>query len=138
MTKPENLLTRWSRRKQRTSEDGEAKPSTPLVPDFADNYVQIIQNRDQIALLTDMNWRIATLDGRPHTSSKLRTWSGDARAHWEGETLVIETTNFNNRPRSFAGAGRARESAFVRVDGLHDFAAGAADAPGNTGRPHAA
>ena len=33
MTKPENFLTRWSRRKQRTSEDGEAKPSTPLVPD---------------------------------------------------------------------------------------------------------
>src|SRR2546426_273728 len=72
-------------------------PSTPLVPDLSDNYVQIIQGRDQIALLTDINWRIATLDGRPHTSNKLRTWSGDARAHWEGETLVVETKNFTNR-----------------------------------------
>ena len=84
-------------------------PSTPLVPDLSDNYVQIIQGRDQIALLTDINWRIATLDGRPHTSNKLRTWSGDARAHWEGETLVIETKNFTNRTRSFSGAGRSGE-----------------------------
>jgi len=84
-------------------------PSTPLVPDLSDNYVQIIQSRDQIALLTDINWRIAPLDGRPHTSTKLRTWSGDSRAHWEGETLVIETKNFTNRTRSFAGAGRAAE-----------------------------
>jgi hypothetical protein len=34
-------------------------------------------------------------------------WSGDARAHWEGETLVVDTTNFNNRTRSFLGAGTA-------------------------------
>ena len=84
-------------------------PSTPLMPDFSDNYVQIIQSRDQIAFVTDLNWRIATLENRPHTSNKLRTWSGDARAHWEGETLVIETNNFVNRPRSFAGAGRSGE-----------------------------
>ena len=84
-------------------------PSTPLAPDFSDNYVQIIQSRDQIALLTDLNWRIATFENRPPTSNKLRTWSGDARAHWEGETLVIETKNFDNRPRSFAGAGRSAE-----------------------------
>jgi hypothetical protein len=84
-------------------------PSAPLVPELADNYVQIIQSRDHIALLTDMNWRIATLDGKPGPSNKLRTWSGDGRAHWEGETLVIETKNFNNRWRSFAGAGRSAE-----------------------------
>jgi hypothetical protein len=84
-------------------------PSTPIEPDLSDNYVQIIQGRDQIALLTDINRRIAPLDGRPHTSNKLRTWSGDSRAHWEGETLVIETKNFSNRPRSFAGAGRSAE-----------------------------
>jgi len=84
-------------------------PSTPLVPDLSDNYVQILQARDQIALLTDINHRIAAVDGRPHTSNKLRTWSGDARAHWEGETLVIETTNFTRRTRSFAGAGNALE-----------------------------
>src|SRR5438132_3798695 len=84
-------------------------PSTPLVPDLSDNYVQIIQSRDQIALLTDINRRIAAVDGRPHISNKLRIWSGDARAHWEGETLVIETTNYSNRTRSFAGAGNAGE-----------------------------
>ena len=84
-------------------------PSTPLVPDLSDNYVQIVQSRDQIALLTDINRRIAAVDGRPHISNKLRLWSGDSRAHWEGETLVIETQNYTNRTRSFAGAGRAAE-----------------------------
>jgi hypothetical protein len=81
----------------------------PLLPDLDDNYVQIIQSRDYIALLSDVDRRLAPLDGRPHPSKKIRTWSGDSRAHWDGETLVIETQNFNNRTRSFSGAGTAEE-----------------------------
>ena len=37
------------------------------------------------------------LDGRPHLPSNIRQWLGDARGHWEGDTLVVETTNFTNK-----------------------------------------
>lgn len=84
-------------------------PSAPLIPDLDLNYVQILQSRTQVALLGDTDRRIAPLDGRPPLSPKLRTWSGDARAHWEADTLVVETRNFNNRTRSFSGAGFSTE-----------------------------
>jgi hypothetical protein len=80
-------------------------PSAPIVPDLDNNYLQIIQSKTTVALLSDTDRRIAPLDGRPPLSKNLRAWSGDARAHWDGETLVVETGNFNNRTRSFSGAG---------------------------------
>ena len=40
--------------------------------------------------------RIIPLDGRPHVSPEVRQWLGDSRGHWEGDTLVVETTNFND------------------------------------------
>jgi hypothetical protein len=42
------------------------------------------------------------LDGRPHVSERIRSYMGDPRGRWEGETLVIETTNFNGRTGSYA------------------------------------
>jgi hypothetical protein len=41
------------------------------------------------------NVRIIPLDGRPHLSGKIRQWAGDSRGHWEGKTLVVDTTNFS-------------------------------------------
>jgi hypothetical protein len=41
-------------------------------------------------------FRVVPLDGRPHTDTKIRGWYGDSRGRWEGDTLVVETTNFNN------------------------------------------
>jgi hypothetical protein len=84
-------------------------PSAPLIPDLDLNYIQILQSRTQVALLGDTDRRVAPLDGQPPLSSKLRTWSGVSRAHWEGDTLVVETRNFNNRTRSFSGAGFSME-----------------------------
>jgi hypothetical protein len=80
--------------------------TVPLVPQLDGNYLQIIQAADHVVLLTDATLRLIPLDGRPHLPEPLRGWSGDPRGHWEGDTLVVETRNFNNRTRSFAGAGR--------------------------------
>jgi hypothetical protein len=82
-------------------------PVVPIMPGLGDNYVQIIQSRDAVALRTDEFVRIIALDGKPAVGERLRSWTGVSRAHWEGETLVVETRNFNGRTQSFAGAGRS-------------------------------
>ena len=57
----------------------------------------VIQQPHQLAFFKDRNHthRLIPMDGRPHLDSKVRTWTGDSRGHWEGNTLVIETTNYN-------------------------------------------
>ena len=95
--------------------------SPPLTPGFDNNYVQVIQAKDHVALLAEPSHqaRIVPLDGRPQLRKGLRSWSGDSRGHWEGATLVVETRNFNKRTGSFAGAGTSRDKTvterFTRV-----------------------
>jgi hypothetical protein len=50
-----------------------------------------------VMLFERMSWRTIPLDGRPHLPDNIRLWQGDSVGHWEGDTLVIETTNFNGR-----------------------------------------
>ena len=66
----------------------------PMTPGGYNNNVQLFQTADYVALLNEMNHnvRIIPLDGSGHVD--LRQWTGDSRGHWEGETLVVETTNF--------------------------------------------
>ena len=61
----------------------------------AANY-QILQTPDYVALVIEMihEARIIPLDGRPGLGHRIRQWLGDSRGHWEGDTLVVETTNF--------------------------------------------
>ncbi|MBI2185651.1 MAG: hypothetical protein HYU37_00850 [Acidobacteria bacterium] len=72
---------------------------------------QVFQSPGYLTIVTQSNndIRIIPLDGRPHVSDKVRQWYGDARGHWEGETLVVETTNFNDRSpaQNFQGASDA-------------------------------
>jgi hypothetical protein len=77
-----------------------------MLPNAYNNNLQIVQNSAHVVILLEMihDARIVPLDGSPHAPSSIRPWMGDSRGRWEGDTLVIETTNFSNRT-NFRGAG---------------------------------
>jgi len=61
------------------------------------SYYDIVQSRDTVVLRMETihDARVIPLDGRPHPGPKIRSWLGDSRGHWEGDTLVVDTTNFS-------------------------------------------
>ena len=65
------------------------------------SYFQILQTPGYVTILQEMGHeaRVIPLDGRPHLGTDLRLWNGNGRASWEGDTLVIETTNFSKKSR---------------------------------------
>jgi len=71
----------------------------PMLPSFYNNNYQIVQGPGYVAILVEMihDVRIIPTDGRPHSPSSVRLWAGDSRGRWEGNTLVIDTTNFTNK-----------------------------------------
>ena len=75
----------------------------PMVPSAYNNNVMIFQTPGQVVIYNEMvhNARIIPIEGGPH--GDLRQWSGDSRARWEGDVLVIETTNFL-RETAFRGS----------------------------------
>ncbi len=91
----------------------------PLLPGPYNNNLQIIQTRDYVVIANEMihDVRIVPLDGRPHLPAAIRRWQGDPRGHWEGDTLVVETTNFSDRT-SFRGSDTSLRlvERFRRVD----------------------
>jgi hypothetical protein len=70
--------------------------SPPFLPTIYNNDFQIFQGPGYVAIVPEMihSARIIPLDGRPHIGKNLQQWLGDTRGHWEGDTLVLETTNF--------------------------------------------
>jgi hypothetical protein len=77
-----------------------------LLPNpFYNNYFEIVQGPGYIAIVTEMmhEVRVIPLDGRPRVGHGVRMWSGDSRGWWDGQTLVVETTNFNDK-KLFRGA----------------------------------
>ena len=72
---------------------------------FYNHNYQILQTPDNVAIIVEMihDARIIPLDGRSHLSPTVRQWMGDSRGHWEGDTLVVETTNFTNKIRQRTG-----------------------------------
>ena len=78
----------------------------PMMPaNYNANY-QIVQSPGYVALVSEQihDVRIIPTDGRPHIPQEVRQLLGDARGHWEGNTLVVETTNFTDKT-SFRGSG---------------------------------
>ena len=70
-----------------------------MMPAIYGNAYEIVQAPEYVAIRYEMihETRIVPLDGRRHIGSAVREYLGDARGHWEGNTLVIETTNFTDR-----------------------------------------
>jgi hypothetical protein len=70
----------------------------PMVPGPYNNLVQIFQSPGYVVIVNEMvhDARIVPLDGRARLGEAIRSWAGDARGHWEGNTLVVETRNFTD------------------------------------------
>jgi hypothetical protein len=70
----------------------------PIIPGGYNQHIQVVQTRDYVMLHVEMvhEARIIPLDGRPHLPNQLRQWNGSSRARWEGDTLVITSTNFKD------------------------------------------
>jgi hypothetical protein len=70
-----------------------------IIPVVYNNGNQIVQAPGYVVIRNEMihETRVIPLDGRPHLNSAIRSYMGDSRGHWEGETLVIETTNFTDQ-----------------------------------------
>ena len=68
----------------------------PMIPSPNNNFVRIVQGAGFVAIDQEMmhEWRLIPLTTRPHVDSRIRGYMGDSRGHWEGDTLVIDTTNF--------------------------------------------
>src|SRR5438067_6333616 len=71
----------------------------PMLPTAYNNNYQILQGPGYVAILVEMihDMRIISLDGRPHIPANIRQWLGDSRGRWEGNTLVVDTTNFTDK-----------------------------------------
>lgn len=75
----------------------------PLTPSAYNNNLRIVQARNHVVLFTEMvhDARIVPVDGSPHLPKEIQKWSGDSRGHWEGDTLVVETSNFTEKTPAF-------------------------------------
>jgi hypothetical protein len=71
----------------------------PMLAGAYNNNYQIVQAPGYVMILTEMihDVRIIPLDARPRLPQNVRQWTGNYLGHWEGETLVVESTNFNGK-----------------------------------------
>jgi hypothetical protein len=73
--------------------------SVPMMAAGYNNNLEFVQGKGYVALMHEMNHsvRIIPTDGSPHLPAAIHLWRGDSRGHWEGNTLVVDTTNFDSR-----------------------------------------
>ncbi len=77
-----------------------------MMPGGYNNNYQIVQGPGYVTIVVEMIHDVRTIptDGRPHLPATVRQWMGDPRGHWEGNTLVVDTTNFTGKT-NFRGSG---------------------------------
>jgi hypothetical protein len=75
-----------------------ANVGPPLLPTRYNSNLQIVQGPGYVAIETEEihDVRLVPTDGRPHLPKNVRQWLGDSVGHWEGNTLVVDTTNFTD------------------------------------------
>jgi hypothetical protein len=83
----------------------------PFVPSLYNNNVQIVQNESHAVVMTEMihDTRVVPLGDRPRLDEAIGLWSGAPRGYWDGDTLVVETRNFNGLTQSFSAFGTSKE-----------------------------
>jgi hypothetical protein len=90
----------------------------PMVPGAYNNNMEVFQTPDTVVIVNEMvhDQRIIPLDGRPPIGPAIRLWMGSSRGRWDGDSLVVDTTNF--RPTVFRGASAKLHlvERFRRVD----------------------
>ena len=91
----------------------------PMMPSAYNNNFQLFQTPDTVVIMTEMvhEARIVPMDGRPRLGSTVRQWQGSSRGRWDGDTLVVETTNFTDKTNFRGASDRMRLiERFTRVD----------------------
>ena len=96
-----------------------ATAGPPMMPSFYNNNYHIVQNSDHVMILVEMihDARIIPIGNRTHLPGTVRQWLGNAVGHWEGDTLVVETTNFTDKT-SFQNSSKDMKltERFTRTD----------------------
>jgi hypothetical protein len=104
---------------------GVPMPFLPLNTAFAQGTVmQLVQSRKSVGIYMEDDHagggnRVIYLDGRPHLPANIKTYLGDSRGHWEGNTLVVETTNFSQGFRGSNPDTYKMVERFSRVDAMN-------------------
>ena len=97
---------------------GDLGAGPPMMPSAYNNNFQIVQTADHVLILKEMihETRVVPLDGRPHLPGEVRQWLGNPRGHWEGDTLVVVSTNFTDKTHFYSTSEHMRlTERFTRV-----------------------
>lgn len=92
-----------------------------MFPAGHNNAYQIIQTAGQVIIVSEMihDARVIPIDGSSHPPANVRLWDGDSRGHWDGNTLVVDTTNFNNKGSIATSAVQGRIKGIPQTEALH-------------------
>jgi hypothetical protein len=91
--------------------------SGSILPVIYNNGTQIIQSPGYVAIVNEMihETRVVPLDGREHVGANIKMWLGDSRGRFEGDTLVVETTNFTDRTAIGVNGGGQRHTEAMKI-----------------------
>jgi len=92
-----------------------------MFPAGYNNAYQILQTPGYVVILSEMihEVRVIPVDGRPHLPPGVRQWNGDSIGHWEGRTLVVDTTNYNGKGMIATSAATGRVRGIHQSEALH-------------------